>query len=168
MHHEVEGLVNLYDEGGISRRQLLQGLFALGVGRYAAVPIAGGVLHHGESAPLLHPRTLNHVTIYASSVPRSKAFYQRITDLPVQAEDKDFCEFRLEGGFLGIYAPEAGQQPGFNHFCFGIDGYDPQGTLSTLKAAVPEAKTTLEFQNQVYVQDPDGVRVQFADVRYKR
>ena len=100
--------------------------------------------------------------------PARKLFYQRITDLPIQAEDKDFCEFRLEGGFLGIYAPDAGEQPGFNHFCFGIDGYDPQATLSALKAAVPDAKPTLENQNQVYVQDPDGVRVQFADVRYKR
>jgi catechol 2,3-dioxygenase-like lactoylglutathione lyase family enzyme len=108
------------------------------------------------------------VTLYASSVARSKAFYQRLTGLPIQAEDKDFCEFRLEGGFLGIYAPDAGQQPGFNHFCFGIDAYEPQATLTALKAAVPEAKPTLESENQVYVQDPDGVRVQFADVRYKR
>jgi hypothetical protein len=40
---------------------------------------------------------------------------------------------------LGIYEPDPGAQPGFNHFCFGIEKYDP-----------------------------DGVRVQFADVRYKR
>jgi hypothetical protein len=33
---------------------------------------------------------------------------------------------------------------------------------------MPEAKPVLENQDQVYVQDPDGVRVQFADVRYKR
>ena len=108
------------------------------------------------------------MTLYASSVPRSKAFYERLTGLPIQAEDKDFCEFRLEGGFLGIYAPDAGQQPGFNHLCFGIDAYEPQATLTALQAAVPEAKPTLEYENQVYVQDPDGVRVQFADVRYKR
>ena len=63
------------------------------------------------------PLTLNHVTLYASSVARSKAFYQRLTGLPIQAEDKDFCEFRLESGFLGIYAADGGQQPGFNHFC---------------------------------------------------
>jgi catechol 2,3-dioxygenase-like lactoylglutathione lyase family enzyme len=108
------------------------------------------------------------VTLYASSVARSKAFYQRLTGLPIQAEDQDFCEFRLESGFLGIYAAEPGQRPGFNHFCFGIERYDPQGTLNALKGAMPEAKPTLEDQGQVYVQDPDEVRVQFADVRYKR
>ncbi len=168
MHHEMERLVGLYDQGGLSRRQLLQGLFALSLGPHVASPFAGGLGVSGQSPALFRTRTLNHVTLYASSVARSKAFYQRLTGLPIQAEDKDFCEFRLESGFLGIYASEPGQQPGFNHFCFGIDRYDPEATVNALKGAVPEAKPTLEDQGQVYVQDPDGVRVQFADVGYKR
>jgi len=157
MHHEVERLVSLYDQGGLSRRQLLQGLFALGIGRYA----------HGPSqSPHFHTRTLNHVTLFSSDLARSKAFYQRLTGLPIRAEAKDYCEFRLEGAFLGLYTPDASDQPGFNHFCFGIDGYEPQAALSALKKAVPESKPTLE-DDQVYVVDPDGVRIQFADVRYK-
>lgn len=168
MHLEVERLVGLYDRGGLSRRQLLQGLLALSVGPYAASPLAGAIREPGQTGPPFHTRTLNHVTLYASSIARSKAFYQRLTGLPIQAEDKDFCEFRLESGFLGIYAPDAGQQPGFNHFCFGIDGYNPQAAFTALKTAMPEAKPALENQDQVYVQDPDGVRVQLADVRYKR
>jgi len=108
------------------------------------------------------------VTIYASDVARSKAFYQRLTGLPIQGEDKESCEFRLENGFLGIYAPDPGQRFGFNHFCFGIEKYDPQTTVDAIKRAMPEAKASLEDQGQVYVQDPDGVRVQFADVGYKR
>lgn len=166
MLHELERLVGLYDEGGLSRRQLLQGLFALGIGRYVAGPLAGGVVPHEQAAPF-HTRTLNHVTIYTPNVARSKAFYQRLTGLPIQAEDKDFCEFGLEDGFLGIYAIDAGQQPGFNHFCFGIDGYEPEATLAALKAEVPEARPILVGEGQVYVQDPDGVRVQFADVGYR-
>src|SRR6185436_15683124 len=125
------------DQGTLSRRQLLQGLLALGVSPHVASPVAGGLLDARQTPALFHTHTLNHVTLYASSVARSKAFYQRVTGLPIQAEDKDSCEFRLEGGFLGIYAPDAGQQPGFNHLCFGIDAYEPQATLTALKAAVP-------------------------------
>ncbi|HJR15354.1 MAG TPA: VOC family protein [Gemmatimonadales bacterium] len=168
MHHEMERLVGLYDLGSLSRRQLLQALFALSVGPYLAGPPGGSLVEQGPTGPLFQTRTLNHVTLYASSVARSKAFYQRLTGLPIQAEDKDFCEFRMESGFLGIYAPDARQQPGFNHFCFGTDAYDPQAAITALKTAMPEAKPVLENQDQVYVQDPDGVRVQLADVRYKR
>ncbi len=130
MHNEVERLVALYDRGGLSRRQLLRGLLVLGIGPSMASPLVEGSPGIGQTAGLFHTRTLNHVTLYSSNVARSKAFYQRLTGLPIRAEDKDSCEFRLEGGFLGIYAPDAGQPPGFNHLCFGIDGYDPRAALA--------------------------------------
>ena len=161
---DVEGLVDLYDGGRLSRRELVRGLLALGI----APRVAQGRASTSQSAPLFRTRTVNHVTIYASDVARSKAFYQRLTGLPIQNEDKESCEFRLENGFLGIYATDPGQRFGFNHFCFGIEKYDPQTTVDAIKRAIPEAKPSLEDQGQVYVQDPDGVRVQFADVKYKR
>ena len=161
---EVERLVDLYDGGRLSRRQLVQGILALGI----APRGTQGRASTAQSAALFRTRTINHVTIYASDIARSKAFYQRLTGLPVQSEDKESCEFRLENGFVGIYAPDAGQRLGFNHFCFGIEKYDPETAVDAIKRAMPEAKATLEDQRQVYVQDPDGVRVQFADVNYKR
>ena len=133
MHHEVERLVDLYDGGGLSRRQLLQGLVALSIGPHVANPLASALREPGQTAPLFHTRTLNHVTLYASSVARSKAFYQRLTGLPIQAEDKDFCEFRLEGGFLGIYAPDAGQQPGFSH-CLLRSGFNSRTCATSVDA----------------------------------
>ena len=39
MHHEVERLVDLYDGGGLSRRQLLQGLLALSIGPHVVNPL---------------------------------------------------------------------------------------------------------------------------------
>ena len=161
---EAERLVDLYDGGRISRRQLVQGILALGI----APALPQGRAATAPAAPLFRTRTLNHVTLYASDVARSKAFYQRLTGLPIQSEDKQSCEFRLENGFLGLYAPDQGQRIGFNHFCFGIDKYDPQTTVDAIQRGMPEAKPTVEDQGQVYVQDPDGVRVQFADVSYKR
>jgi hypothetical protein len=79
MHHEVECLVGQYDQGTLSRRQLLQGLVALCASPYVARPVAGGLLGTGQTSAPFHTRTLNHVTLYASSVARSKAFYQRLT-----------------------------------------------------------------------------------------
>jgi catechol 2,3-dioxygenase-like lactoylglutathione lyase family enzyme len=168
MHDEVERLVCLYDGGGITRRQLLQGLLAVGIGARAAPGASGAGAGSGRSAPAFRTRSINHVTLYVSDVARSKEFYQSVTGLPVRAEDATFCELRLENSFLGLYSIEAGQHPGFDHFCFGIEQYDPQAALATLKAAVPNAQPTLEDGNQVYIRDPDGVRVQFADVKYKR
>lgn len=166
MLNELDGLVAQYDRGVLTRRQLLHGLVALGLGAGISRPALGSQQPSPPRTPF-KTRTINHVTLYSNDIPRSKAFYQSLTGLPVRDEGKDFCELRLEGGFLGLYAAEAGVRAGFDHFCFGIEGYEPQAALTAIKAAMPSAQPTLEG-DQVYVRDPDGVRVQFADVTYKR
>ena len=167
MATEMEDLVALYDRHAITRRQLLQGLVLLMMQphtRHDAISVSSAAV----SEPVFRAHTINHVTLMTSNVARSKAFYQTLTGLPIRDEGNDFCEFRLDSGFLGIYEPDAGQAAGFNHFCFGIENYDAQRAFAALKTSVPQANPTLEGGTQVYVHDPDGVRVQFADVSYKR
>jgi catechol 2,3-dioxygenase-like lactoylglutathione lyase family enzyme len=164
VHEEVDRLVELYDGGVINRRQLVHRLLTIGLGMGAA----GRELVGQTPAPVVRARAINHVTLYASDVARSKAFYQRLAGLPIRDEGKDFCEFRLDNGFLGIYATEPGQRAGFDHFCLGMKSYDAKRTHASIAAAFPDNHATIENKDQVYVQDPDGVRVQFADVGYKR
>jgi catechol 2,3-dioxygenase-like lactoylglutathione lyase family enzyme len=164
MQHEVENLVASYERRNISRRALVEGLAALVIGSRVFGQTAPGAAR--QTAVRAH--TLNHVTIMTSDVAQSKAIYQRLTGLGIRDEGKDFCELRLEGGFLGLYAPDAGQRPGFDHFCLGIDNYNAKRVLGEIEREFPEAHPTLENDDQVYVRDPNGVRVQFADMSYKR
>lgn len=164
MNTEAERVVELYDDGVISRRQLVQTLLAMGLG----LGVGGKELVGQTPAPILRARTMNHVTLYASDVGRSKAFYQRLTGLPIRDEAKDFCELKLDNGFLGIYATTPQQHAGFDHFCLGVESYDAKRAHALIAAALPESHPTIENEDQVYVLDPDGVRVQFADIGYKR
>jgi len=167
MPTELENLVAQYDRGGLTRRQLLQALIVLGAGATMR-PTAASSQTAASTAPVFKAHTINHVTLYSADVSRSKAFYQSLTGLEIRDEGKDFCELRLEKGFLGIYESQSAAPRGFDHFCFGIEQYDAARALSALKTAVPDAHPILENGDQVYVIDPDGVRVQFADVSYKR
>ena len=168
MTDELERLITMYDGGHLNRRQLLLGLFGLGLGTGPSSMPSEAIATGGPRNPLFHTRTINHVTIHSADVSRSKSFYQSLTGLAVRAEDKDFCEFRLDHGFLGLYALEPGQHAGYDHFCFGIEDFDAPRALATLKSTMPDAEPSLEFGDQVYLRDPDGVRVQLADVKYKR
>lgn len=164
MNTVLEDMLDAYEQRKISRRALVQGLLAMGVGGSAV----GSVLAAPPPDPLVRASTINHVTIYATSVARSKAFYERVTGLPVRDEGKDYCEFRLKEGFLGLYAREADARPGFDHFCLGIEDYDAKRVHALLSKEIPESRPTIENEDQVYFRDPDGVRVQVADVAYKR
>lgn len=168
MSDELERLVTMYDRGHLNRRQLLQGLLGLELGTSLFNTRSDASTSGDQSEPMFRAHTINHVTIRTADVSRSKAFYQALTGLAVLAEDKDSCEFRLEHGFLGVYALEPGQRAGYDHFCLGIDAYDAPRALAALKLAMPDAQPTLESGDQVFLRDPDGVRVQLADVKYKR
>lgn len=167
MNDELERLFSGYDRGQLSRRQLLHGLLGLGLGT-SLLSARDASASTVPPDPLFRTHTINHVTIRTSDVVRSKAFYQSLTGLPVRDEGKDYCEFRLEHGFLGLYDIDPGQRAGYDHFCLGVDGFDATRALSVLKAALPDAQPALELGDQIYLRDPDGVRVQLADVGYKR
>jgi catechol 2,3-dioxygenase-like lactoylglutathione lyase family enzyme len=164
MKQLLENMLDAYENGKVSRRRFIQRLVALGLGGGAASQL----LAASAPKPLFRTRTINHVTIRASDVARSKAFYQGLTGLPIRDEANDFCEFRLDGGFLGLYAAESAGRSGFDHFCFGIENYEAQRVHKLLTDVAPESHPEIENKDQVYVHDPDGVLVQFADVAYKR
>ena len=46
--------------------------------------------------------------------------------------------------------------------------FDAPRAFAALKSAMPDAQPSLESGDQVFLRDPDGVRVQLADVKYKR
>jgi catechol 2,3-dioxygenase-like lactoylglutathione lyase family enzyme len=164
MHNQIDQLLDLYERRGITRRALIAGLTAVVLGSRATAQTNSGKAQE----PFVRAHTLNHVSIDTADVARSKAFYQRLAGLAIRDEGKDFCELRLDGGFLGLYAREPSENPGIDHFCLGVENYDAKRIHADLQRAIPEGHATLEYGDQVYVRDPDGVRIQFADVSYKR
>lgn len=128
MNDELERLFTMYDGGHLNRRQLIQGLLGLGLGSGVTSTRSDLSASGRLLTPLFRAQSINHVTIRTADLPRSKAFYQSVTGLAERAEDNESCEFRLEHGFLGVYALEAGQRAGYDHFCFdqGVRVLGPQ------------------------------------------
>ena len=155
--HEIEHLVDLYDRRVVGRRELLAGLLTAGAGQRTAT---------GARAAF-RGRTLNHVSLGVTDVARSKTFYQRLLGLTVRDEATDFCEFRLENAFFGLYK-EPSLINGIDHFAIGIDEYKPATVSERLKRELPESAPTLEDGEQVYFRDPDGAKGPLTAVDYKR
>ena len=155
----AENFVAAYDRGSLSRRDLVAGLTALGAaavlsGRAAAAnPESGG--------PLFSGRNIDHVALGVSDVARSVAFYERFLGLKkLRGDGRSAFLGRPDGGFfLALFRAE---KPGLDHFCFGIEGYDPAAAADKLKAAGKEVRQT---SGRTYFKDPDGIEVQLAAKR---
>jgi len=159
MNVELESLLRRYEDGTITRRELLVALAAVastGAAAQTAQPSVGAV------------KQLNHVTIFVEDVGKSVAFFQRLFGMPVLTRQVPGINLVAGGGgFLGIY-PAQGRPTGINHVCFGLEDFDADATLTKLKGQGLDAGIRLRGDTkELYLNAPDNVLVQLQDVRYR-
>src|SRR5262245_447162 len=115
----AEKLVEDFERGLLSRRQLASRLMGLG----AALAAMPGVAEASQEAGATFQATgLDHVALNVRSVPRSRDFYIKHLGLKVTRDGGE--ENCFLGGsddfFLTLFR---GDNPGLNHYCYAIRGY---------------------------------------------
>ena len=151
----AETLVEDFERGLLSRRQLVSGLMGLG----AALAVRPGTAEASQDAASTFQATgLNHVALNVRNVPRSRDFYINHLGLKVLRESgEDNCFLGSgDGFFLTLFK---GEQPGLNHYCYAIKGYNVDQAEEKLKAAGFKPRRE---GNRIYFPDSDGIEVQVA------
>jgi catechol 2,3-dioxygenase-like lactoylglutathione lyase family enzyme len=151
----AETLVEDFERGLLSRRQLVSGLMGLG----AALAVRPGTAEASQDAGSMFQATgLNHVALNVRNVPRSRDFYIKHLGLKVLRESgEENCFLGSgDGFFLTLFK---GEQPGLNHYCYTIRGYNVDQAEEKLKAAGLKPRRE---GNRIYFPDADGIEVQVA------
>ena len=155
----VDRLLSRYEEGDLSRRELLLSLSAL-----MAVPAAAQT-----SAPPIEVRSLNHVTMFVEDVARSVDFYQDLFGMPVLSQQGGGSNLGVgsENQFLGIFGG-GGTAVGIDHFCLGVADFDRDRLVGVLAEQGVAARVRMRDDQtpEIYFQDPAGIRVQLQDASY--
>jgi catechol 2,3-dioxygenase-like lactoylglutathione lyase family enzyme len=151
-------LLSRYENGRITRRELLGALSALVVAAPAAT----------SAEPAVGPvKQLNHVTVFVQNVEKSVEFYQRLFGMPLLTRQDAGINLKAGAGFLGLY-PAPGGAAGINHVCFGLEKFDADAVLRKLTDAGVKANIRLRGDTkELYFTDPDNIRVQLQDVSYR-
>ena len=157
MLQEFDQLVNRYDDGQISRRELLGGLLALAAvapSAKAAEPVIGQVTQ------------MNHVTLFVKDVQKSVEFYQRLFGLPVLTPQPPGVNLKVGSSFLGLYPAQS--VSGINHVCFGLEKFNAEAVLKKLNdAGVSGGRIRQRGDTkELYFTDPDNISMQLQDTRY--
>jgi catechol 2,3-dioxygenase-like lactoylglutathione lyase family enzyme len=154
---KIEALLDRFAAGKLSRRQTVIALAALAAPQPAtAAPFA--------------PRNINHVTLTVRDIPTSRAFYQKLLDAPVVGQSDFECDLGFGSSFMALM--KSTKPPGIDHFCVGVDGYDASRVADKITALGIETRrldslSGVKFkEGQIYVTDPDGIRMQFARPDY--
>jgi catechol 2,3-dioxygenase-like lactoylglutathione lyase family enzyme len=151
----AEQLVEQFERGLLSRRQLATRL--LGLGATLAVT-ANDARADQDRKDTFQATGLDHVALDVREVARSRDFYVKYLGLGVVRDGGEENCFLGTGGdfFLTLFR---GDRPGLNHYCYAVKGYDPDRAEEKLKAAGLKPRRE---GNRVYYHDPDGIQVQVA------
>jgi catechol 2,3-dioxygenase-like lactoylglutathione lyase family enzyme len=154
----VENLLSRYEEGRLSRRELVALL---------AAAVAAPRTVVAQEPPVLEAATLNHASLIVTDLERSVAFYQRTFGLTVKSRQQGGVNLAVGDAFLGVYQGGPNATPHIDHICFGLRGFDPAATVAALEAhGLPAESRTRDGVTQVYTADPDNLRVQLQDVSF--
>ena len=151
----ADEIVEQFERGQLSRRQLVSRLMGLGAA-LAVMPNAAQASQGREST--FRATGLDHVALDVRDVPRSRDFYIKHLGLEVIRESgEDNCFLGSGGGFfLTLFR---GEEPGLNHYCYAIEGFDADRAEAKLKAAGLKVRRE---SGRIYFDDPDGIEVQVS------
>jgi catechol 2,3-dioxygenase-like lactoylglutathione lyase family enzyme len=162
MSHGLDQLLQQYESGHISRRDLL-GALALLVAAPHSPPAAA------QTRPIGAVKQMNHVTVFVPNVQQSVEFYQSLFGMPILTRQDPGINLSTGQGFYGIYPAQGGATTGsINHVCVGMENVDADAVLKQLVDRGIKANIRLRGDTkELYFTDPDGIRVQLQDVKYK-
>lgn len=167
MEKQIEELVTRFENKGLSRRELVRSLLGL-AGTVLASPLLGAQ----QSAPVAVGTSMNHVSLSVADVNRSADFYSRVLGLQIISRPANGGLNMGLGAqsFLGLYQF---QNPGtMHHLCIGVEGYDADTMAARLAQHGIVGSVSRDPANrtsggdQLYFNDPDGIRVQLAQHGY--
>jgi catechol 2,3-dioxygenase-like lactoylglutathione lyase family enzyme len=149
----IERLLNDFERGRLSRRQLAVSLAALATGAQATAKDEG-----------LKAVALNHVTVRVPDVQKTSQFYQDFFGMPLKQHSEKTHILGVGKSFFGI--EQKGTPAELDHIDFGIAGFDADAVLAKLKARnlkVQSGGTKESFK----FWDPDGFLVQLNGPDYE-
>ena len=155
----VEKMLNDFDSGVLSRRQLAATLAGLAAG-------AASLSSPAKAAPSLQAITLNHVTVRVPNLQKTSRFYQEFFGMRLAQQSETIHILSVGDSFFGI--EQKPDLPALDHFDFGLEGWDAAAMRAKVRAAGLSLTPGARGDDESFkFNDPDGFVVQVNGPRYK-
>jgi len=168
----VDKIVDDFERGRLSRRQLVASLVGLGAatanlnGAACAQQVGEGAPQgqnqdanqqneQNADEPTFEATGLDHIALDVTDVARSRDFYAKHLGLRViRGDDRALFMGAERDFFLTLFRAE---RPKMHHYCYSIRNYNADEAVQKLADAGLRPERT---GNRVYFPDPDGLTVQ--------
>ena len=161
MRHPSDDLVDRFEKGVLSRRELIAGLMALG---------ASSSLAASDAAPVkpIEVGGVDHVALRVSDVERSARFYAEHLAATVRSQSPSAVFLDVGADWIALFGPGA-VSTGFPPTSSGVDHVSFHSTAA--RSIADRVRVLREHgldphnpagSERVYFKDPDGIILQLS------
>lgn len=153
MRTTIANLLDRFEAGALSRRELIEGL--------AMLTVAGGAVSSARAQEAgLKAAKIDHVSIQATDLPRSVAFYRRLFGLNIVSEDKPNEIVRLGVGKVLVSLHHKNPTGLVDHFAIAVENFNKEAVTRQLKEQGLDPQENLDAG--FHIKDPEGMSVQIV------
>ena len=162
MEHIIAKLLQEFEHGRMSRRQLIQSLAGIAASSVAASPVAGAA----ADGRIFKATAFNHVSYQVADYRKSRDFYAGLFGMNVTMDDGMQCRLAFGDNIL-IARNRPSGTPKVDHIAYTITGWDTDKSVKpALKAELErrglKVRETATGGSSFHVTDPDGFEVQMG------
>ncbi len=158
MEKIIDNLINDFEQGKMSRRQLIQTL-TVAAASAVAIPALGA-----DAPRKLAASNINHISYGVADYGKSRDFYSDLLGMKVTHDDgkQAFLEF---GNTILLVRKtrQPDNKPYVDHICYTIDNWDENAVEAELRRRGHEPRADMGGGSKSFhIKDPDGFDLQVA------
>ena len=154
MESVISNLLNRYERGLLTRRELIKVMGALAA---VSTTASAAQVQNTVAAPGFQGSAIEHVSIFVSDRERSKAFYQNVFGLSVVSDAADAARLG-PGKIMVVLRPSTANAGRVDHLAIGVSDATKDSVIQNLKQ---RGATVLEGgEANLHVKDPDGLIIE--------
>ena len=161
MEHIIATLLRDFEEGKMTRRQLIQTLaFTTAAASGTAALVEAGV---AADTPAARAVSINHVSYQVADYTKTRDFYAGLFGMKVSDDDGKQCRLTFGDNIL-IARNRASGTPKVDHIAYTLANWDTdKGVRSALEAELKRRGLQVRATtDSLHIQDPDGFDVQMG------
>ncbi len=160
MENIIDKLLHDFEQGRMSRRQLVRGLAVAASVAAAAAPASAAETGGFKAV------TINHISYQVADYARTRDFYASLLGMKVSHDDGRQCYLSFGDTFLlPRNARNGGPTPRVDHIAYTIEAWNKNAVEAELKRRGLTVRPDTE--NSFHVKDPDGFDLQISGKEMK-
>jgi catechol 2,3-dioxygenase-like lactoylglutathione lyase family enzyme len=165
MEHIIANLLQNFERGHMSRRQLIQSLAlaATAASAAGATPVAAGVAATADGKGF-KAVSVNHISYQSSDYAKTRDFYADLLGMPVSHDDGKQAFLSFGDTFI-IPRMGRGTTPRIDHIAYTIDTWNKDAVEAELKRRGLDPRP--DTDNSFHVKDPEGYDLQICGKEMK-